>query len=381
MWEQAGRPDSADFSAAAREILEQQLGSGLSPEEIERKLKEPQEPLPPAPVVQDRKPEQQVNQQAVEQKQEEQAPAAAPAPPAPVVLGESMGIRGRNPLDLINQSAPPKLTESSRPRETPLGPLIQAAAEDEAVCWYRVFPLGSKSEILAVVRKADPDSTDCPVEVVLTTDASNDLVLHWGVKKAGKRGEWSKPNDTILPPGTEVIKGGIAAETEFTKCDDEECIIEIGGALVPLQRVSINLPKAHGLNALTFVLRSEDGTRWWNDGGSNFNAPVPGPVKEASNALSFEDEISRIIVDAEVNSGGWTLMHRYNKAADLIGDIIAVRLFIPHNLLNVSISISFPLLYVLLLSLFLSLSHNIYYVVDYTYVLFINCITGSFCSS
>lgn len=191
-------------------------------------------------------------------------------------------------------------------------------------CYIQVFPLGSKAELLCVVKKSDPTSDDCPVEVSFTTDAADDIILHWGVKKAGKRGEWSKPSDKILPTNTEMIKGGTAAETPFSGCDDEECHVEIGGAIVPLQRVSVELPKGHGLNALTFVLRSEDGTRWWNDGGSNFNVPVPSPVKEASGPMAFEDEISRIIVDAEVNSGGWTLMHRYNKAAELVGDIMSV---------------------------------------------------------
>ena len=33
---------------------------------------------------------------------------------------------------------------------------------------------------------------------------------------------------------------------------------------------------------------------------------------------------SRIIVDCEVNTGAWTLMHRFNKATDLLGDVMAV---------------------------------------------------------
>ena len=33
---------------------------------------------------------------------------------------------------------------------------------------------------------------------------------------------------------------------------------------------------------------------------------------------------SRIIVDCEVNTGAWTLMHRFNKAADLLSDVMQV---------------------------------------------------------
>ena len=40
----------------------------------------------------------------------------------------------------------------------------------------------------------------------------------------------------------------------------------------------------------------------------------------------FEDELSRTIVDCEVNSDQWTLMHRYNKAAELLDMILKVSL-------------------------------------------------------
>ena len=38
----------------------------------------------------------------------------------------------------------------------------------------------------------------------------------------------------------------------------------------------------------------------------------------------FEDVLSRTIVDSEVNSDQWTLMHRYNKAAELLDMILNV---------------------------------------------------------
>ncbi len=47
-------------------------------------------------------------------------------------------------------------------------------------------------------------------------------------------------------------------------------------------------------------------------------AAVPDPSSR------FEDDVSRRIVEAEVHSGGWTLMHRFNLAADIIGEVLAV---------------------------------------------------------
>lgn len=41
MWEQAGKPDGANFSEDARRQLEQQLQSGKSVQDLERALKSP----------------------------------------------------------------------------------------------------------------------------------------------------------------------------------------------------------------------------------------------------------------------------------------------------------------------------------------------------
>ena len=55
-------------------------------------------------------------------------------------------------------------------------------------------------------------------------------------------------------------------------------------------------------------------------GGSNYSVPVPGAAGGAGDDVTakFEDDISRTIVDCEVNADQWTLMHRYNKAAKLL---------------------------------------------------------------
>lgn len=47
------------------------------------------------------------------------------------------------------------------------------------------------------------------------------------------------------------------------------------GAKVPLQRIRLSLPRGAGFNGVTFVLRSEDGTRWYRDADRNFFVPIP----------------------------------------------------------------------------------------------------------
>lgn len=119
--------------------------------------------------------------------------------------------------------------------------------------------MGSKSEMLVVVKQDDPNDSSSPIEVIFTTDAAADMVLHWGVKKTGRSAQWKRPEEALLPPGSVLLKDGIAAETPFTGCDAEECHVEIGGSIVPLQRTEVKLPRGHDLTALTFVIRSEDG--------------------------------------------------------------------------------------------------------------------------
>lgn len=58
-------------------------------------------------------------------------------------------------------------------------------------------------------------------------------------------------------PAARRVQGGIAIESPFGSCDEEECDIEFLGAKVPLQRVSLPIPEGLDVSALTFVLRSE----------------------------------------------------------------------------------------------------------------------------
>lgn len=61
------------------------------------------------------------------------------------------------------------------------------------------------AELLVTVEMADPKNEDSPVTVQLTTDMEEPLVLHWGVRRAGKHDDWSRPADSIVPMGTCVF--------------------------------------------------------------------------------------------------------------------------------------------------------------------------------
>jgi hypothetical protein len=73
---------------------------------------------------------------------------------------------------------------------------------------------------------------------------------------AGSR-DWQRPDKTLRPAGTVALEGGVACETDFSECsEDAECDVEVAGAKVPLQRISVTLPPDMAdVGGLTFVLR------------------------------------------------------------------------------------------------------------------------------
>lgn len=127
--------------------------------------------------------------------------------------------------------------------------------------------------------------------------------------------DWHRPRKGIWPDETEALEG-IAVESAFEACDEEECDVEVQvrgpgvqewrgapwvggeqpphppahsaayagpfaapqaqahqgahatppappqGAKVPLQRVTVTVPGDSDIGGLTFVLRSADTTRW-----------------------------------------------------------------------------------------------------------------------
>ena len=66
-------------------------------------------------------------------------PKAEPAPKKEEVhVGSSIGMSGRNPLDLIKTDAPLLSEAKTTKAKRALAPLLDAAGRDEACVWYRV---------------------------------------------------------------------------------------------------------------------------------------------------------------------------------------------------------------------------------------------------
>lgn len=237
--------------------------------------------------------------------------------------------------------------------------------------WHRAFGLGGGYTLLAAVRlpaaaaaeAADtspspsppPSASSFASRITLTTDLPDAVTLHWGVrpsrkarKRRGRGGgdgpDWLAPPGALLPRGSAEAPGGGAAETPLPVCSDGDCLAaNVAGDPVKLRRVDIDVPasieESGDVAALVFVLRADDGTKWWRDGGGNFVVPLAraASTRDGSRdplsgyesddgrssdkvyeACSFEDELSCDVVECELGSKGWTLMHRFHRAADLL---------------------------------------------------------------
>lgn len=128
---------------ARLQALEQRLRAGATIADIEREFRAPQ---PPPQQQQQAPPKKASAKAAPAPAKAAPAPAAPPPPrppPAQPVVGQSMGMRQRNPLDLITRSEGSAALRSSKPKylRTPLTSLLeQAQAEKDAgqLVWYRV---------------------------------------------------------------------------------------------------------------------------------------------------------------------------------------------------------------------------------------------------
>ena len=412
LWEAAGGPPGADFSAAARERLAARLAAGATLDGLRREMgggppaednkgeagREGAAPTAVVPAVMVDAPA--ATPAATSAAAPAATPAAAPTPgppppqPVPVaaatasydsdggaaLLGAPAGVPHRAALSLLRSDGggggpvataaarPPASAALSPPAPRPLAPLEAAAARDDACVWQRTFGLGGGYALLATVHAEAEEGGQSAhsARITLTTDLPDPAALHWGVVCARRRGgraggEWAAPEPGLRPAGSVDAPGGGAAETPLAACTDEDCGTAArlvdgtasgdgGGpfpppaslaeaASAPLRRACLSIPASADVAALVFVLRAEDGTRWWRDGGGNFRVPIVlagGKQEEEEKSASSkhaqrpaagrlagtplaDDPLASAIVSAELDSGHWTLMHRFNKAAEELG--------------------------------------------------------------
>eukprot|EP00249_Psilotum_nudum_P023740 c28967_g1_i1 orf=621-4901(-) len=180
-----------------------------------------------------------------------------------------------------------------------LGAQAIEGADNGSVLQKLSFKLGG-NDLMVLVTNSGGN-----LHVVLASNMSEQLILHWAVSKSSA-GEWQIPPDNILPAGSSVLQG--SCETPFK---------EGFAGQSSLQSLEICISDS-GFLGIPFVLRS--GEQWLNNSGSNFYIPLRQTnvkiVKDLGDgegtAKWLLDEIANRESDAERS-----LMHRYNIAVDL----------------------------------------------------------------
>jgi alpha-glucan,water dikinase len=165
-----------------------------------------------------------------------------------------------------------------------------------------VYELGEAQ--LAVASRQRDDR----VQVCFVTNLAGPLRLHWGLA-FGSRAEWTHPPAEMLPAGT----------TSY----DERAVQSPFEIREGLQRLTLNLdtsrpPRPVGLNAVLFRPGPD---QWLKDGDRDIHVPLFAPAAACCSLTPPElQQLVEQIVAVETGSGSWTLMHRFERCADLLRD-------------------------------------------------------------
>eukprot|EP00899_Mesostigma_viride_P027488 jgi/Mesvir1/7924/Mv11848-RA.3 len=247
---------------------------------------------------------------------------------AAVIKGDRVSRANRDLWSLVQDGAK---AHAEAEHGAKAGSMIQRWSREPAAhgkrVWKKIFKMAGDGELLVEITTLeidDPEATTAKRQiiksrqVVLTTDVTTPLVLHWGVAR-NDPGEWVLAPAPVRPKDTKQVSPA-SVETpffQFEGCfgDSDECVL--------LQRVVIHMEDdcVGELMAMHFVVRKADNSYWYKDeanGWQNFNIQFGrGKVEDEA------DDLMDTIVRAETTGSWWTLMHRYNLCAQLLDGALA----------------------------------------------------------
>lgn len=166
------------------------------------------------------------------------------------------------------------------------------------VLFERTFEIERAGTLAAGVAK-----TEGQYRVLLLSNIASPLALHWGIARRSPH-EWLVPPESLRSPET-VLWEGHTAQTTFAFREG-------------LNRLEMAFPEAEAPLGLQFVLKQGQDGRWLKHHQGNFYLPIHSPPRPSGAAPAQLSELAERIVRAEMSSGSWTLMHRYNLCYDLL---------------------------------------------------------------
>jgi len=163
----------------------------------------------------------------------------------------------------------------------------------------QTFPLDSGDRLAAAVRV-----TPAAAHIYLACDASQPVLLHWGLAPRFRH-QWLAPPSDCRPAGSTLVDQ--ALRTPFTPREG-------------VQWLELELPlPADRPRGVRFVLFQPDDRAWIKSGGKDLYLPLTDGVGDARLPTPALRSLADEIIDAEVGASSWTLMHRFHLCHDLLG--------------------------------------------------------------
>ncbi|MFC1642283.1 phosphohistidine-like domain-containing protein [Myxococcota bacterium] len=156
-------------------------------------------------------------------------------------------------------------------------------------------------------------------EVIITAPTSEPVIVHWGLVKHHD-GRWHVPPEAVWPPGSKLFNGQAVQSP------------------VPSDtgQLALRLPAELRARSLAYVFYYPVGNRWESRGGQNYQVDLlrrpESPQRAKSRRTDAEPPPRTLetmdvptlvarIVEAEVQRGSWTLMHRFDLGTDLLDQV------------------------------------------------------------
>jgi alpha-glucan,water dikinase len=140
--------------------------------------------------------------------------------------------------------------------------------------------------------------------LMLITDLPGPLTLHWGLTRTSRYG-WTLPPPSLWPAGTTVFQKK-AAQSPFVD----------KGQFRELRLVFLRPEAPMGIS---FVLQEVQTRRWLKEQGRNLFVPVAVASDfQASTGDSVLAHLTQEIIEKEMGSHSWTLMHRFTLCYELL---------------------------------------------------------------
>jgi alpha-glucan,water dikinase len=180
--------------------------------------------------------------------------------------------------------------------------VLKEEIKDREVLWEDTYDLDGEGRLAVAVSKDGKN-----YQMIMVTDISGPLVLHWGISLHSPF-EWLLPPASTHPAGTIKI-GESAVQTPFILHNN-------------LNRLNLQFRGEEAPLGIAFVLQQTGVGRWFKKRGQNFSIPVRGLLQKET--YSFTPGLSYVaekIIQAEMGHHSWTLMHRFNLCHDLLDQV------------------------------------------------------------